>query len=517
MKELITYFIGVVVCSGVLTALYSLLLERRVRFAVCRAYLLAAMALAALIPAVKIPVWAGEVVYAGTAQVSAGGITAEIVDSPAPTITPQALCAAVWALGTLLLLGVMVLQFIRMRRFRREAAEADFGEYKVVRVKDKISSFSFFRTIFIGADTPAEDLQVIIAHEAGHIRHRHSAERVAMEVLKALLWWNPFVWIAARRLTEVHEYEADSDVLRNGCDIDWYINTLLKNLFGYSPDIANGLRNSLTKKRLKMMTNKKNGRYALLRMAAIVPVVAGLVATFSFTTRAATIETMPEPAMRRQSNTIIISGNGTHTSTDSSSMFSATGVKDVLIIVDGEVFEGNLEDIDADTIENMTILKGDSATAAYGEKGANGVIIIKTKRGGEDALLRAQQMPTFNGGDLHSFREWVMRNVRFPQEALEKGIYGRVVASFVIDKEGKLGNITTLTSPDPLLSQEFERVLSSSPVWEPGRNGGEAVDVKYTLYVDFNISDGTDIKREDAPAPADPVRQISVIGFTPQN
>ena len=517
MKELITYFIGVVVCSGVLTALYSLLLERRVRFAVCRAYLLAAMALAALIPAVKIPVWAGEVVYAGTAQVSAGGITAEIVDSPAPAVTPQALCAAVWALGTLLLLGVMVLQFIRMRRFRREAAEADFGEYKVVRVKDKISSFSFFRTIFIGADTPAEDLQVIIAHEAGHIRHRHSAERVAMEVLKALLWWNPFVWIAARRLTEVHEYEADSDVLRNGCDIDWYINTLLKNLFGYSPDIANGLRNSLTKKRLKMMTNKKNGRYALLRMAAIVPVVAGLVATFSFTTRAATIETMPEPAMRTQSNTIIISGNGTHTSTDSSSMFSATGVKDVLIIVDGEVFEGNLEDIDADTIENMTILKGDSATAAYGavygEKGANGVIIINTKRGGEDAVLRAQQMPTFNGGDLMTFREWVMRNVRFPQEALEKGIYGRVVASFVIDNEGKLGNITVLASPDALLSKEVERVLALSPAWTPGKENGETVSVKFTLPVDFAVSTDDGLKRDETPASEGSVPQISVVGF----
>ena len=487
MKELITYFIGTLVCSGTLVVFYSLLIERRLRFAVCRTYLLAATALAALIPAVKIPVWAGEVVYAEIPQVVAGEMTAEIVDAPTSAITPQAVCIAVWMLGTLLLLGTMLLQLIRMRRFRRSSPAVEIDGFRLLKVDEDIASFSFFRTIFISADTPTEDLQVIIAHEAGHIRHNHSVERIAMEIMKAVLWWNPFVWIAARRLTEVHEYEADSDVLRGGCNIDWYINTLLKHLFGYSPDIANGLRDSLTKKRLKMMTNKMNGRYALLRMAAIVPVVAGLVMTFSFTARAAEV------------------------------VYASPESDGPLVIVDGKEFDGALEAIDSDSIENITILKGDSATAAYGavygEKGANGVIIINTKRGGEDAVLRAQQMPTFNGGDLMTFREWVMRNVRFPQEALEKGIYGRVVASFVIDNEGKLGNITVLASPDALLSKEVERVLALSPAWTPGKENGETVSVKFTLPVDFAVSTDDGLKRDETPASEGSVPQISVVGF----
>ena len=576
MKEIITYLIEALVCSGVLVALYSLLLERRVRFVVCRLYLLISTAVAALIPAIKIPVWAAKTVYVQALPVAVGELdaTAEIVADVPATITSQAVCIVVWLLGFSLIAGTMVWQLVRMRRFRRSAAEVDFGDFKLLKINDRISSFSFFRTIFVSADTPADDLKIIIAHEAGHIRHRHSAERIAMELLKAVLWWNPFVWIAARRLTEVQEYEADSEVLRNGCNIDWYINTLLKNLFGYSPDIANGLRDSLTKKRLKMMTMKKDGRYALLRMAAIVPVVAGLITAFSFTAKATQVVSTPVDAANplvivdgqvcneplesidtdaiksitvvkdgvakevyahlgdvsdgvivvetkeaaaakspspEPQNTITVSGEMKVSGPDEVS------VKDVLIVVDGKEFEGNLEDIDADTIENMTILKSDSATAAYGavygEKGANGVIIINTKRGGEDAVLRAQQMPTFEGGDLLTFREWVMMRIRFPQEALENGVYGRVVVSFVIDREGKLGDVNVLRSPDALLSQEVERVLALSPAWTPGKNAGEPVSVKYTIPVDFAVATDEGIQRDDTPATEGSVAQLSVIGY----
>ena len=110
-----------------------------------------------------------------------------------------------------------------------------------------------------------------------------------METMKAALWWNPFVWIAARRLTEAEEFEADSDVLTSGYDRAEYMQTIFKQLFGYSPEIANGLRNSLTKKRFKMMTTQTKSRHSLLRLAGILPALIGLLCAFSFTTRAAVI------------------------------------------------------------------------------------------------------------------------------------------------------------------------------------------------------------------------------------
>ena len=124
-------------------------------------------------------------------------------------------------------------------------------------------------------------------HEESHIRHHHSYERILIEGLKIFYWWNPFLWIAARDVEAVQEFEADHDVIVQGYRPAAYMEILFKQLFGYSPDIANGLRNSLIKKRLKMMTTERKSRYALLRLAATVPVTLTLLVAFGFTAKAA--------------------------------------------------------------------------------------------------------------------------------------------------------------------------------------------------------------------------------------
>ncbi len=81
----------------------------------------------------------------------------------------------------------------------------------------------------------------------------------------------------------------------------------------------------------------------------------------------------------------------------------------------------------------------------------------------DQPFLTAETMPSFQGGDLNTFRKWVQDNVRFPQIALENGISGRVVLSFVIEKDGRLTNIQVLMTPDRSLSEEAIRVLNKSP------------------------------------------------------
>ena len=88
----------------------------------------------------------------------------------------------------------------------------------------------------------------------------------------------------------------------------------------------------------------------------------------------------------------------------------------------------------------------------------------------DQPFLIAETMPSFQGGDLNTFRAWVQQNVRFPQIALENGIQGRVVLSFVIEKDGRLTNIQVLQTPDRSLSEEAVRVLSKSPKWTPGNS-----------------------------------------------
>lgn len=105
----------------------------------------------------------------------------------------------------------------------------------------------------------------------------------------------------------------------------------------------------------------------------------------------------------------------------------------------------------------------------------------------DQPFLIAETMPSFQGGDLNTFRAWVQQNVKFPQIALENGIQGRVVLSFVIEKDGRLTNIQVLQTPDRSLSEEAVRVLSKSPKWTPGKQRNQVVRVKYTLPVDFRV------------------------------
>ena len=106
----------------------------------------------------------------------------------------------------------------------------------------------------------------------------------------------------------------------------------------------------------------------------------------------------------------------------------------------------------------------------------------------EEIFVTAEEMPTFQGGDLSKFRNWVQSNVKYPQIALENGIQGNVVIKFVVEKDGKLSNIQVLQSPDKTLADAAVQVLQKSPKWKPGKQRNKPVPVTYTLPVSFKIS-----------------------------
>ena len=104
-------------------------------------------------------------------------------------------------------------------------------------------------------------------------------------------------------------------------------------------------------------------------------------------------------------------------------------------------------------------------------------------------FVKVEKMPTFQGGDLNVFRNWVQSKIQYPKEAMDKGLNGRVVCSFVVEKDGSLTDFDVLQSPDKSLGDEVVRILKTSPKWEPGEQRGEKVRVKYTVPIVFSIAD----------------------------
>lgn len=420
MKEPIIYLLEVLASGGILMAAYRLLFERRAAFTACRRYLLGSPLLAAGIPLLRIPVWSPRPI--AVPAVVMGDLTAEI-SGPAPTaqtIAPEVIALALYAAGTAVMLGLLLRQYLAIRRLERGAETETRGGIRYVRTHRPIAACSFFRTIYLPEGLSDAELPAIVAHEQSHIHHRHSVERFAMELFKSLLWWNPFVWIAARKLVETHEFEADSDVIAQGHALPQYMEILFRQLFGYSPEIATGLQNSLTKKRFDMMIRPRTSRHARLRTATALAVAASLVVAFGFTARAAAHDTDRLPAETGQQRTI--------------------------------------------TIRGQVVLAPDDAP-----------------------YLSVETMPRFEGGDLTNFLTWAQTQIRYPEEAMHKGVQGRVVAQFVIEPDGTLDEVSILQTPDASLSDEARRILESSPRWTPGIQGGEKVRVKFTFPIDFRL------------------------------
>ena len=103
------------------------------------------------------------------------------------------------------------------------------------------------------------------------------------------------------------------------------------------------------------------------------------------------------------------------------------------------------------------------------------------------AYIKVEKMPTFQGGDFNTFRNWVQSQIQYPKEAVAKNISGRVIFSFVVEKDGSTSDFTVLQTPDKLLADEVERIFKSCPKWEPGTQRGEKVRVKYTVPIVFAI------------------------------
>lgn len=137
---------------------------------------------------------------------------------------------------------------------------------------------------------------------------------------------------------------------------------------------------------------------------------------------------------------------------------------------------------------NITV-QPDSVRIREREKAAELAREAREANKDKEYFMIVEDMPTFDGGTLSAFRSWVMSQIRYPKKAQEEKLQGQVTLSFIIEEDGRLTNIEILQSAGSELDSEAVRIVSSSPDWEPGKQRDKPVRVKFTLPINFRLSE----------------------------
>lgn len=95
-------------------------------------------------------------------------------------------------------------------------------------------------------------------------------------------------------------------------------------------------------------------------------------------------------------------------------------------------------------------------------------------------------MPQFPGGQI-AMLQYLMKNIKYPEQAMKEGIQGRVAVRFIVEKDGSISDVKPVLSVHPLLNKEAVRVVKSMPKWSPGKHNGKPVRVRFNLPVMFKL------------------------------
>ena len=356
---------------------------------------------------------------------------------PAVPWWPTALVFLFWA-GVAFVLArvtISVLSIVRIIRRGRLVREED--GCKIIVTERDIDPFSWMKYIVLsGKDWEAPHAS-ILAHEKAHISLGHSLEVLLVDVLSALQWFNPAIWMLRADLQELHEYEADDAVLRAGTNIKEYQYLLIRKAVsksGYS--VANSFNHSILKNRITMMSKSKSSPARGLRVLYIVPLVC--------------------LGLGLQARTVFVP-----TDKDSEKTVTQDGSKGILPEV---------------------------VVSKYGIKDLDPTKVINT-----DDQFKATQIavdPVWNQLDTppecsENFSQWLTMRIQYPGDCLYTGT---AMIQFTVDKNGKISDINLLKGVCEELDKHLVSLVEKSPSWTPAKKGGQSVAVKCVQPVIFRIA-----------------------------
>jgi len=123
----------------------------------------------------------------------------------------------------------------------------------------------------------------------------------------------------------------------------------------------------------------------------------------------------------------------------------------------------------------------DSTISVFGD----GLLQEADGTGAAEPLFIVEVMPSFRGGNLTKFHDWVQKRTNYPQEAIDNKIKGTVILTFIVEKDGSVSNVTIVKGVHPLLDNEAVKAISESPKWSPGLQRGQPVRVRFLIPLIF--------------------------------
>lgn len=450
MGTFLVYILKSAVCLAVFYLFYRLLLSKETFHRFNRIALLGVMVISCLLPLIQVTVKEASPVNMQVMsmedlllmyQWNRGAAT---VEEGSHTLRWQEMLVLVYFAGLLFVIVRHLWSLGRMLFLIRHSRceKLDHGVRLVIHHRP-IAPFSWMRYIVISETDLKEGGHYILVHEQAHIRLRHSWDLLLTELCAWVQWFNPAIWLLKQELQNIHEYEADEEVLHQGIQAKEYQMLLIKKAVGarlYS--IANSFNHSSLKKRITMMIRKKSNPWARAKYLYVLPLAAVTVAAFA------------RPEISQPLDEI-----------------SSVKVNDL-----SAVLETYADKNVSNPAEKDIQSKVDSTTQK----------VVTPAASDNQTFDVVEQMPEFPGG-MRASLEFMARNLKYPIKAQEAGKQGRVVVQFIVQKDGSLSDLHVLRSVDPWLDAEAIRVIGSMPKWKPGMQDGQAVAVKYTMPVTFSL------------------------------
>lgn len=458
---LLIYQLKVGLCLIAFYLLWKLLLSRETFHRFNRIALLAVMALALVLPWVRLSLDVATPVSKGMVM-----LDEIIVGQNGATQSQQAasswdvvnVATLVYFIGMAMMAAWLLHSQWNLRKLMKKGRKESLpGGITLHIVPSDQSPFSYFKHIVINEQDYRDNPREILIHEQAHIDLRHSQDVLFMGLVTMFQWWNPAAWLLCHELRQVHEFEADEAVINQGIDARQYQLLLIKKSVGDQLfSMANSFNYQSLKKRIRMMSMNKSSQWNRLRALAVVPVIALALLAFANPKSVAAVT-----ANVQQDRTAM----------------SEEQLPDLVIVGMGSDKTAYVEaDSQADNV--MTEEQAPEEAAPQSKKVYESV----------------EEMPQFPGGQ-EALMYFLQNNVKYPENAAKNNIQGRVMVQFVVNENGEVSDVTVARSVNDELDAEAIRVAKMLPRFEPGRINGKAVAVNYTLPIVFMLQENPNGKQ----------------------